>query len=120
MAKYWIFEKNKNSIESMHKMFMDGVLLTASFLQKSPANHARYQCPRDVSKRLSFKWKGGIYEFIEEWRIDYNERRPHTFLGGMRPRHFTKTKNYDWEGDSTFILAGNQGDGRLRKRLKRR
>lgn len=31
-------------------------------------------------------------EIIEDWRVDYNERRPHTSLGGMTPKKFAETK----------------------------
>ena len=29
-------------------------------------------------------------EIIESWRIDYNEGRPHTSLGGLTPREYVK------------------------------
>lgn len=31
-------------------------------------------------------------EIIEDWRIHYNQRRPHTSLGGMTPTKFAETK----------------------------
>ncbi|RYZ89675.1 MAG: hypothetical protein EOP04_06180 [Proteobacteria bacterium] len=31
-------------------------------------------------------------QIIEERRVDYNECRPHTSLGGMTPSKFTETK----------------------------
>lgn len=30
---------------------------------------------------------------IEEWRIDYNTARPHTSLGGLKPREFAARPN---------------------------
>ena len=29
---------------------------------------------------------------IEEWRIDYNENRPHSSLGGLTPKEFADKK----------------------------
>lgn len=44
---------------------------------------------------LNMHWFSTIRDardLIEDWRIDYNERRPHTSLGGMTPGQFAKTK----------------------------
>jgi len=30
-------------------------------------------------------------EIIEKWRLDYNEARPHSSLGGISPSEFLKT-----------------------------
>ena len=32
---------------------------------------------------------------IEEWRIDYNARRPHTSLGGLTPNEFANRSRRD-------------------------
>lgn len=37
-------------------------------------------------------------DIIEDWRIDYNERRPHTSLGGMAPSKFAETKGLHLAG----------------------
>jgi hypothetical protein len=40
------------------------------------------------------------YSIIEDWRTDYNERRPRTSLGGMTPSKFAETKGLRLQADS--------------------
>jgi putative transposase len=34
---------------------------------------------------------------IEVWRIDYNENRPHSALGGLTPAEFAEQLNEAWK-----------------------
>lgn len=40
---------------------------------------------------------GDARQRIEEWRIDYNENRPHTSLGNLTPREFAEQANRAWK-----------------------
>ncbi len=50
---------------------------------------------------LNMYWFSNLKDargIIEDWRIDYNERRPHTLLGGMTPSKFAETKGLSLAG----------------------
>jgi putative transposase len=46
---------------------------------------------------LNEHWFGDLREAkqrIEDWRIDYNTNRPHSFLGGLTPEEFMRRTNH--------------------------
>ncbi len=44
---------------------------------------------------------------IEEWRVDYNEFRPHSSLGGLTPNEFAKQFPGASESQNSTLLAGS-------------
>ncbi len=44
---------------------------------------------------------------IEEWRIEYNEFRPHSSLGGMPPSEYIEQHRAAEENQESTLLAGS-------------
>jgi hypothetical protein len=87
-------DKNENAyIESLNGRLRDGCLNMYWFLNLKDA-----------------------WPIVEDWRIDYNERRPYTSLGGMTPSKFAGIKGLRLTGDSISFwkkIRGMHGVRRL-------
>lgn len=40
---------------------------------------------------------------IEAWRIDYNQRRPHSSLGHLTPNEYARTRQEQRTADAAFL-----------------
>ena len=63
-------------------------------VREAPASPEPKSRLRHLNEHL-FRGLAAARRIIEEWRIDYNARRPHTSLGGLTPNEFAARSRRD-------------------------
>ena len=63
-------------------------------VRKAPASPEPKPRLRHLNEHL-FRGMAAARRIIEEWRVDYNEHRPHTSLRGLTPNAFATRSRSD-------------------------